>query len=735
MVAQATSHQSMRCCILRRRAGRLCAAAILLCGAGARVEGADVTAKDVNRAISLGVKYLRSTQRSDGSWRYDSKYIEGATALALLAMLNAGVPADDPAIERGLKFVSQYPFRMTYSTSLIIMVLAQLDNPAYADRIRQGANWLMALQNKDGSWGYNPSTRRGDLSNTQFALLGLREAMRVGAPVHDLIWVKAERYLLGLQQPSGGWCYTKKYRQVTGSMTCAGIASLFILDGLLHCEKDVCGEYEQAKQVSVAMRWLERNFTVERNPQYQRWHYYYLYALERVGVISARKYLGGHDWYLDGARFLTKAQDKSGSWGGLTNTCFALLFLAKGKANVLFHKLHWRGDWNNDRHDIANLTAFISETWKQPLSWQVVQLSTPMAELLHAPILYLNGHTAPKFTDDEINKLRDYVQQGGFIFAEACCGRKEFFVGIEDVLRRMYPDRKLEPLPRDHLIYNMYFKLKGDVPPLLGLTSACRTSIIVSPTDLSCAWEKREFDSGAFEMGTNIAAYATGMERLKGKLDHIETLAPVSRAKPPRGALVLAQLRHPGEWNTDPICLRRLLQELRKRADIDVAPTKRVVAPLDPDLFQYPILYLTGHGKLRYTDAETAALRTYLDRGGFIFCDACCGNKEFDASFRTFVRKLYPDTPLQRIPNDHPIFESAYAIRTVRYSWALAKELGPSGPPVFEGIMREDRPCLVYSPYDLGCAIEGHPCPHCRGVVRDDAIRLAVNVIVYALTE
>ena len=83
------------------------------------------------------------------------------------------------------------------------------------------------------------------------------------------------------------------------------------------------------------------------NPQLGQWHYYYLYGLERACVIAGKRYLGDHEWYLEGARLLVDAQRDDGSWSSgqrtqfappdgasaaapaIVDTCFALLFLQR----------------------------------------------------------------------------------------------------------------------------------------------------------------------------------------------------------------------------------------------------------------------------------------------------------------------------------------------------------------------------------------------------------------------
>ena len=82
--------------------------------------------------------------------------------------------------------------------------------------------------------------------------------------------------------------------------------------------------------------WLDANWAVERNPGgNQAWHYYYLYGLERAGVLAGRRWIGEHDWYREGADFLLARQAGIGSWNGsILDTAFALLFLKRSTTPV-----------------------------------------------------------------------------------------------------------------------------------------------------------------------------------------------------------------------------------------------------------------------------------------------------------------------------------------------------------------------------------------------------------------
>jgi Mg-chelatase subunit ChlD len=80
------------------------------------------------------------------------------------------------------------------------------------------------------------------------------------------------------------------------------------------------------------MEWLAGHFTVEENPGASRsFHHYYLYGLERVGVLAGTEFIGEHEWYPLGARHLVRTQGATGSWGAdpFVDTCYSVLFLRR----------------------------------------------------------------------------------------------------------------------------------------------------------------------------------------------------------------------------------------------------------------------------------------------------------------------------------------------------------------------------------------------------------------------
>ena len=125
---------------------------------------------------------------------------------------------------------------------------------------------------------------------------------------------------------------------------------------------------------------------------------------------------------------------------------------------MLINKLHHgpAGDGNTDRDDIRNLVGVVSRDWKSLLNWQIVDPAAATVEdLMRAPIVYFNGHEAPDFNDAARKVIRDYVEQGGFLLAEACCGRKSFDQGFRALMAELFPgeEQKLHPLAKDHAVW------------------------------------------------------------------------------------------------------------------------------------------------------------------------------------------------------------------------------------------------------------------------------------------
>ena len=748
--------------------------------------GAEVTDAEVNASILAGSGFLKKHQKANGGWAGHPGQPGGMTALCTLALLNSGVESDSAEIQRALDCLrSMGDPAMVYSTALQTMVFCAATPNKDRLLISRNVQWLERVQikngNRRGAWKYSDRDGSGgDNSNTQFAMLALHEAERVGVKVKPETWKRALNYWLGVQHADGAWGYLDG-PPATGSMTCAGIASVVIALGKISQgdarvsgdQVECCTAQLQHNAVERALHWLSARFSVTRNPNPfsgGAWLYYYLYGVERVGRLTGRRFIGRHDWFREGSEFLVRQQDRfSGYWRGeraaeqnaLVATSFALLFLSKGRRPVVISKLKHGpdNDWDRHRAGVQHLTRRVEQRWRRDLSWQTIDVRAATVEdLLATPVLFLSGADALTLTPEHEENLRQYVNQGGFIFAEACCDGVGFDRAFRALMQRLFPDSRLRLLPPDHPVW--YAETKVDpkyLRPLYGIDACCRTSVVYCPQDLSCRWELsrggREDDipphvrdeiEACLRIGENVVTYATNRE-LKNKLDRPQVANHRGTDQTSRGVLNVAKLLHNGGGDDAPNSLPNMLGFLRSQAQMRVGVENRLITASDPAIFEYPLLYMHGRRAFRFSPAQRETIATYLQRGGMLFADAICASPEFSDSFRREIEAIFAGQSLKRIPPAHPLFSReyrGYELPTVSLRDPQVRREGEplrsnlkQISPLLEGLEVDGRLVVLFSPYDISCALENSHSLECRGYIKEDAVRIAVNVILFALQQ
>jgi hypothetical protein len=197
-----------------------------------------------------------------------------------------------------------------------------------------------------------------------------------------------------------------------------------------------------------------------------------------------------------------------------------------------------------------------------------------------------------------------------------------------------------------------------------------------------------------------------------------------------RTGFTVAQLKYRGggDWYANPTALPNLLAAVRDRTDIETADRPVTVAPDEDELFLHPMIHMTGHGRVAFTDEEVAMLREYFERGGFLWAD---DNYGMDRYFRTQIDRVLPDAALVELPYDHEIYHSFYDFPN-----GLPKiHEHDGGAPHGYGVFLNGRLAVFYSfNTDIGDGLEDAEVHNDPPEKHEASLRMGINIVVYALT-
>lgn len=366
------------------------AAVLLALASPARAQELDQA--KVDDAIQKGAAFLLKKYAKG----FDKVSWNSSLELVMLTLSHAKADPEDKTWQEGLAALETTKLQYTYRVAALAMALQKIDPVKYQEKLAHCAQWLVDTQLPNGEWGYpdtlktpeelpkpievdlpkppradpkkddkagtqaaivirrTPTTRnlnlkaKGDLSNAQFAVLGLKACADAGIEIPRPVWEGALRYFLKSQNQDGGWGYYFAGMQDRSyaSMTSAGVCSVAICRAGLKLKDPL-----KDGTVQAGLAWLGQNFKADENAfatkshvaDPERWLYYYLYSIERAGRIAGVEEFGRKKWYPVGAKYLLEKQANDGHWwtgiegvqwkqaGDIetADTCFAILFLTK----------------------------------------------------------------------------------------------------------------------------------------------------------------------------------------------------------------------------------------------------------------------------------------------------------------------------------------------------------------------------------------------------------------------
>ncbi len=183
-----------------------------------------------------------------------------------------------------------------------------------------------------------------------------------------------------------------------------------------------------------------------------------------------------------------------------------------------------------------------------------------------------------------------------------------------------------------------------------------------------------------------------------------------------------------GDWYNDPDIIPNFTKAINKKTELKI-PEKEIILSLsDLEIYSYPFLFITGHGKIEFSKSELQNLKNYLWNGGFIYVDDDYG---MDKHFREELSKAFPKHELVQIPTDHEIYKVFYELPE-----GLPKiHEHYKGAPKGYGLFLNGRLALFYT-YNSNIS-DGWASPSVYKdpeVLREKALKMGINIYVYAMT-
>jgi hypothetical protein len=426
--------------------------------------------------------------------------------------------------------------------------------------------------------------------------------------------------------------------------------------------------------------------------------------------------------------------------------------------NITFSAASLKGTgvtWETTIIDIEKWVDFTNSNLGQRYRFVGTDFGKFSYDPAELPIIYFTGwKPLPHFDDATIQKIRGYLMDGGTWVVHSNCGRPEFNRSFREEIRRIFPDRELAAVPTDHPLFKSYHHIsqmrvrKGSepwqaLPPYLEVINiGTRAAVIFSPIDMSCGWDANAHpieggilydQNDALKLGANIVTYALAEFQYGRFFDHQKVYHQATDAT--RDQVVIGQVVHNGDWDATPHGVPNLLKTVDQSTTLHVQFKRVPVDPEKADIFSFPVLLMTGQRTFSFSPETRKRLRQYFDRGGTMIVDDVIGSSEFDAAFKKEIKLIYPDKELTSLPADHSLFTFVNDTTKMHLAPLAAQEAGTDVvPPMLKVIQVDNQLPVIYSPLSMSAGWEQLPRAYDKGYADEDALKLGVNVFMYAVS-
>ena len=699
----------------------------------------------INRTIKRMQNYLFSQQQPNGGFDQGPGYTTptvknygGETALVVLALLRSGANPQDPRLAKALDYLGKIKLIGTYPTGISAEAWAELPD-RYLPRLKDDAIWLLkAAKNHDGVFHYTLHDGGMDHSTTQYGVLGLWSYDRRGGNTPKSFWKKILAHFLSAQNIDGGWSYGL-HGKSTGSMTAAGLTVEYIAQEQLYRDSSTPKQVQDS--IHRGLKWLDENFTAAKNPgEGNRFPYYYLYGVERVGLASGVKYFGGHDWFREGAEQIIRNTYKPGSSkagsirGNIYQTAFGLIFLSRGHVPVWASKLRVNGkNWNHNPNDLYFLTQYLSNVREHHLNWQVISADAPPQRWLNAPLAYLSIDGPVQLTDEQKQHLKAYIDRGGMLFASPAGNSAVFSTSVIKLMKELYPKYEFKPMSGDDPIANIIYKLGGTGRiPVLVLNNGARDLVCLSQENFGYPFQsEKNRQSLPWKFAINLYVAVTDHGQVTNRLD---TMFPGPLKDAPGSHVTLGRLKYDGNWDPEPATFIALDRLLARRSGIGVKTQN--VSFSDLAKCKLPLVVIEGTKSVNFTGSQIKDIVAYTKGGGRVFVETVGGRGSFASKLGDQLGQALKTSP-ERIDITSPIItgqglKGGADCSSVDYRRYTVIQAGAQHEPRLLTINVHKKPAIILSSEDLDEGVLGVRQWGINGYYRGSARQLWINLILDA---
>ena len=183
-----------------------------------------------------------------------------------------------------------------------------------------------------------------------------------------------------------------------------------------------------------------------------------------------------------------------------------------------------------------------------------------------------------------------------------------------------------------------------------------------------------------------------------------------------------------GDWYSSKTALKNLIKFCNFRIKTNIKEDEAIVEVGSEQIFNFPFLFLTGHGNVIFSESDAKNLRQYLISGGFLHI---CDNYGLDIFIRREMKKVFPELEFKPVPFNHPVYHQQF-----NFNNGLPKVHEHDGKaPVGYGLFFEGKLVCFYDyECDLGNGWEDPELYNDPPEIREKALQMGANLIQFAFT-